>query len=50
MNVEIKEKIQEIINNYNAAVHVGNNAKEFILSNYSADNFKFSFKKLFDAV
>ena len=46
----LTNKIQEIINNYNDAVHVGNNAKDFILSNYSADNFKFSFKKLFDTV
>ena len=46
----LTNKIQEIINNYNDAVHVGNNAKDFILSNYSADNFKFSFKKIFDTV
>ena len=46
----LTNKIQEIINNYNDAVHVGNNAKDFILSNYSADNYKFSFKKLFDTV
>jgi len=46
----LTSKIQEIKNNYKDAIHVGNNAKDFILSNYSADNFKFSFKKLFDAV
>ena len=46
----LTNKIQEIKNNYEDAVHVGNNAKDFILSNYSADNFKFSFKKLFDTV
>ena len=46
----LTSKIQEIKNNYQDAIHVGNNAKNFILSNYSADNFKFSFKKLFDAV
>lgn len=46
----LTRKIQEIKNNYQDAIHVGNNAKNFILSNYSADNFKFSFKKLFDAV
>ena len=50
-NIEsLTSKIQEIKNNYQDAIHVGNNAKNFILSNYSADNFKFSFKKLFDAV
>jgi glycosyltransferase involved in cell wall biosynthesis len=46
----LTSKIQEIKNNYQDAIHVGNNAKNFILSNYSADNFKFSFKKIFDAV
>ena len=46
----LTNKIQEIKNNYEEAIHVGNNAKDFILSNYSADNFKFSFKKLFDTV
>lgn len=46
----LTRKIQEIKNNYQDAIHVGNNAKNFILSNYSADNFKFSFKKLFDTV
>ena len=46
----LTNKIQEIKNNYEDAIHVGNNAKDFILSNYSADNFKFSFKKLFDTV
>ena len=29
---------------------VSKNAKNFILTNYSEDNFKFSFKKLFDTV
>jgi len=46
----LTNKIQEIKNNYEEAIHVGNNAKDFILSNYSADNFKFSFQKLFDTV
>ena len=46
----LTNKIQEIKNNYEDAIHVGKNAKDFILSNYSADNFKFSFKKLFDTV
>ena len=46
----LTNKIQEIKNNYEEAINVGNNAKDFILSNYSADNFKFSFKKLFDTV
>ena len=46
----LTNKIQEIKTNYKDAIHVGKNAKDFILSNYSADNFKFSFKKLFDTV
>ena len=46
----LTNKIEEIRNNYEDAIHVGRNAKDFILSNYSADNFKFSFKKLFDTV
>lgn len=43
-------KIEYINNNYNEASLVAKNAKGFILSNYSEDNFKFSFKKLFDTV
>jgi len=46
----LTNKIEEIKNNYEEAIHIGKNAKDFILSNYSADNFKFSFKKLFDTV
>jgi len=48
--VSLSEKINYIEENYNEAVHVGRNAKEFILNNYSAENFKFSFKKIFDTV
>ena len=44
------EKIDYIIKNYSEATLVGKNAKDFILSNYSADNFKFSFQKIFDTV
>ena len=43
-------KIEYINNNYDEAYLVAKNAKGFILSNYSEDNFKFSFKKLFDTV
>ena len=43
-------KIKYIKNNYDEASQVAKNAKGFILSNYSEDNFKFSFKKLFDTV
>jgi glycosyltransferase involved in cell wall biosynthesis len=43
-------KIEYINNNYDEASLVAKNAKGFILSNYSEDNFKFSFKKLFDTV
>ena len=44
------ENIDYIIKNYSEASAVGKNAKDFILSNYSADNFKFSFQKIFDTV
>ena len=44
------EKIDYIIQNYDEATSVGKNAKDFILSNFSADNFKFSFQKIFDTV
>ena len=43
-------KIEYIKNKYEEASLVAKNAKGFILSNYSEDNFKFSFKKLFDTV
>ncbi len=50
-NIEsLAEKINEIEENYDEATHIGRNAKEFILNNYSVDNFKFSFKKIFDTV
>ena len=43
-------KIEYIKNNYEEVSLVAKNAKGFILSNYSENNFKFSFKKLFDMV
>ena len=46
----LQSKIEYIKNNHEEATLVAKNAKDFILSNYSEDNFKFSFKKLFDAV
>jgi len=46
----LAKKIQYIEENYDEAMHVGRNAKDFILNNYSAENFKFSFKKIFDTV
>jgi len=46
----LTEKINYILSNYEEAEMVGINAKEFILSNFSSDNFKFSFKKIFDTV
>ena len=50
-NVEsLAKKIQYIEENYDEAMHVGRNAKDYILNNYSAENFKFSFKKIFDTV
>ena len=46
----LASKIKEVEENYEEAIHIGSNAKDFILSNYSAENFKFSFKKIFDTV
>ena len=46
----LASKIKEVEENYEEATHIGSNAKDFILSNYSAENFKFSFKKIFDTV
>ena len=46
----LASKIKEVEGNYEEATHIGSNAKDFILSNYSAENFKFSFKKIFDTV
>ena len=43
-------KINQVEENYEEAIHIGTNAKDFILKNYSAENFKFSFKKIFDSV
>lgn len=44
------EKIKYIQANYDESTQVGINAKEFIISNFSAEKFKFSFKKVFDLV
>lgn len=46
----LASKIKEVEENYEEATNIGSNAKDFILSNYSAENFKFSFKKIFDTV
>ena len=43
-------KIEYIKNNHEEVSFIAKNARGFILSNYSEDNFKFSFKKLFDTV
>ena len=48
--IHYAKAIKEVEENYEEAVHIGSNAKDFILSNYSAENFKFSFKKIFDTV
>ena len=53
LKTQISDHIKEttpIKNNHEEASFVAKNAKGFILSNYSEDNFKFSFKKLFDTV
>ena len=47
---DMKSKIVSIYENYHQASQIGLNAKDFILNNYSAENFKFSFKKLIDLV
>ena len=47
---DMKSKIISIYENYHQASQIGLNAKDFILNNYSAENFKFSFKKLIDLV
>jgi glycosyltransferase involved in cell wall biosynthesis len=50
-NIEsLASKINQVEENYDEAVHIGRNARDFILNNYSAENFKFSFKKIFDTV
>ena len=46
----LSEKVAYIKANYEEVSAIAKNAKNFILSNYSEDNFKFSFKKLFDTV
>ncbi len=46
----LSEKMAYIKANYEEVSAIAKNAKDFILSNYSEDNFKFSFKKLFDTV
>ena len=46
----LSEKIAYIKDNYGEVTAIAKNAKNFILTNYSEDNFKFSFKKLFDTV
>ena len=49
-SLQNQEEVEKQLANYEEVSAVGKNAKDFILSNYSEDNFKFSFKKLFDTV
>ena len=42
--------LENVKNNPEEVSFIAKNARGFILSNYSEDNFKFSFKKLFDTV
>tara|TARA_B100000941_G_scaffold228583_1_gene170894 strand:- start:613 stop:1746 length:1134 start_codon:yes stop_codon:yes gene_type:complete len=47
---DLKEKMQYIIKNYDNAVQVGLNSRDFVKDNQSIKNFEFGYKKLFDLV
>jgi glycosyltransferase involved in cell wall biosynthesis len=47
---DLKDKIKNIIDNQQHSVQVGLNGKTFVTQNYTIENFKFGYKKLFDLV
>ena len=47
---DLTKKIQYIIDNYESALQVGLNSKDFVKENQSVANFEFGYKKLIDLV
>ena len=47
---DLKEKIQNIIENYDVAIQTGINSRDFVKNNQSIENFEFGYSKLFDLV
>ena len=45
---DLKEKIQNIIENYDVAIQTGLNSRDFVKNNQSIENFEFGYRKLFD--
>ena len=45
---DLKEKIQNIIENYDVAIQTGLNSRDFVKNNQSTENFEFGYRKLFD--
>ena len=48
--IDLTEKLQFIIENYEHATQTGVNARLFVKENFSTENFEFGYKKLFDTV
>tara|TARA_Y100001949_G_scaffold56134_1_gene47196 strand:+ start:5776 stop:6909 length:1134 start_codon:yes stop_codon:yes gene_type:complete len=47
---DLTKKIQYIIDNYESALQIGLNSKDFVKENQSVTNFEFGYKKLIDLV
>ena len=47
---DLTKKIQYIIDNYESALQIGLNSKDFVKENQSVTNFEFGYKKLIDIV
>ena len=48
--IDLTEKLNFIIENYEHATQTGVNARLFVKENFSTENFEFGYKKLFDTV
>ena len=47
---DLTKKIQYILDNYESALQIGLNSKDFVKENQSVTNFEFGYKKLIDLV
>ena len=47
---DLTKKIQHIIDNYESALQIGLNSKDFVKENQSVANFEFGYKKVIDLV
>ena len=47
---DLAKSLNFILSNYEFAIQVGNNSKDFVKENHSVKNFEFGYKKIFDLI